>query len=303
MALIPTTLANDIYTFFKTMSGISNSQFADRFSNIINDWYKNASGATIDGGTISQGLFVGKGSVDSIESNSSLCSNQIETTCNLIDNTKPSNAKELFAECLAKGIVDMVNDSKIKCKVSGKATTGTTVTDITDADSEGSIKLYITETTISVSDFKTSFEDYIKLPTNLNPSTIHIKYTYEDTEYISSDNGEGEIIGNYINGTVDYIKGDLNLTMSEDLETPIETISISYEYVTNFKNDVLDILTELEIQQNETELEWKTRLGGDADRYFANNLSTVIYSQITFAVLTTKGKGDILGSAGIGKLF
>ena len=301
MALLPTTLSSDLYSLFKSMSGYTNQKFADDFSDVINDWYKEADGLTIDGGLLTSGAFLGSGHVDSIDSNSSLCSTIILTCCNLIDNTKPSNAKTLFAECIAKGIVTMVNASKIKCKVNGAITQGTTSTDVTNADSEGHITIFDSETEIPTSDYEMEYSDYIKLPSNLKPNSISIKYTYNDINYTSSDDGEGTIDGQYINGTVDYTKGDVELTLEDDRE--IDTIKLSYTFTSNFKGDVLEVLNSLEVQHDETENEWKTRLNGDADKYFADNLAQIITTQITSVVLTTYGKGDIVGSMGVGKLF
>ena len=302
MALNLNELSNNLYTFFKNMNGISNSQFANRFSDIINNWYKNASGITVDLGTLSVGAFIGSGSVNSIDSNSTICSSIIENTCNLIDSTKPNNAKTLFAECIANGISSMVNASTINCKVNGEATMGTSVTTFTNEDSEGHITIFPNESPIVISNFEMNYSDYIKLPSNLTPNTINIKYEYDGLEYISSDNGEGIINGEYINGTINYTNGDMLLEFNGDEEYPIEKISISYTFTSNFKGDVLEVLNDLEVQHDENQSEWNTRLGGDADKYFANNLSTIIYTQITSVILNTHGKNNILGVIGIGKL-
>lgn len=301
MSLLPTTLSSNLYSLFTSMSGYTNQQFADDFSDIINDWYKEADGLTIDGGLLSSGGFIGSGHVDSIDSDSSSCSTIILTCCNLIDNTKPTNAKDLFAECIAKGIVAMVNASTIKCKVSGIITQGSSTIDVTNADSEGHITIFDIPTEIPISDFEMEYSNYIKLPSNLKPNSISIKYTYDDIDYTSSDDGEGSINGQYINGTVDYTKGDVELTLENEIE--IDSIGLSYTFTSDFKGDVLDVLNDLEVQHDETENEWKTRLNGDADKYFADNLAQIITTQITSVVLTTYGKGDIVGSMGVGKLF
>lgn len=304
MSLNTSTLSNNLYSLFMSMkSGMSNKQFADNFSSVINDWYKDASGATIDVGLISSGGFVGSGNVDSIDSNYQLCSSVILLTCNTIDSLKPTNAKELFAQCLAEGICAMVNTSTINCKVNGEATSGTTVTTITDAQSEGKIIIYEDETQISITDLKLPYSDYIKLSSNIVKGTVKINYSYSNEDYVATDDEEGNITSEYLNGTIDYTNGDLELEFSGDEETPLEQITISYKYQSNFKGDVLEVLNDLDVQHDESQSEWNTRLGGDADRYFANELSQIIYNQITFTMLTTVGKNEILGSFGVGKLY
>lgn len=305
MSLIASDLSSDLYNFFKSMGGgMSNSKFAKDFSDIINDWYMdNSDGTTIDAGTISSGAFLGSGKVDSIDSNSSSCSTIIETCCNLIDSTKPKDAKDKFAECIAKGIVTMINASTIKCKVNGTATSGSTLTPISNADSEGHIIIFDVPTTIEISEFETPYSSSLKLPSNLTKNSIKIKYKYNDVEYASEDDGDGNIVGDFLSGTVDYIKGNISLELDGDIGLLSENIFISYSFTSDFKGDVLDVLNDLEVQEGESENDWKTRLGGDADKYFADKLSNIIQMQITSVILTTIGKGDISGSVGTGKLF
>ena len=295
-------LATNLLLFFKSMNGGTNQQFASDFADKIDQWYCSTSGTTVDGGTISSGAFLGSGTVSKVNGQPNVLSTSILSACTIIDSTKPNNAKELFANSLSNGYVLYTKASIIECNVNGTVTSGGSASPMSGT-SKGIITLYNDPTEISIEDYTCDVCENILLSPNLTKGSIEVKYTYDEQDFTSVDDKEGNINGDYVHGTVDYSNGKISLYVDEEFAQDITTCKVSYKFTSDFYGDVLRLINELDVQGNESQAEYMTRLGGDSDKYFADNLADILYTQTTSVLLMTIGNESLLGSVGIGKLF
>lgn len=296
-----TILSTNLYSFFKTMSGQTNQQFASSFADKVDQWYCGANGNTIDVGVIPQGIFTGTGTISKINGVPDVLSTSIQTACDLIDSTKPNNAKEIFANSISDGYVQYTNKSIIECTVNGTAISGGYPTSV-NGKSNGSLSLENDSTEMSISNYECPIGNNISLSPNITKGSVIITYTYEENTYSGTDDGEGNITTDYVNGIVDYGSGKISLQVDESYED-ITSCQISYRFTSDFKGDVLKLLNELDVKENESETEYKTRMNGDSDKYFADGLADILYTQTTSVLLSTNGIGSLIGSVGQCKLY
>ena len=125
MALIAETLRTALYAVFTGMGDMAtDDDYADGIGNAVAAFLKTGQVTTVDGGTITGGVFAG-GGTESLASNTSIsgtaCAGIIKSACTRMKNMSSGGNDYLAAET-GKALKKMASDIRIKTSVTGTLT-------------------------------------------------------------------------------------------------------------------------------------------------------------------------------------
>jgi len=122
MALIVSTLKDDLFSAFRSMSNGDNKVYSQKVSAAVKKYAESGSIATVDKGTVSAGAYVGAGT-GKITVDESICEKIVYAACTTMDGMK-SGGNDYLAERLTSGIHTMVSAGEVKTDVTGTVTSG-----------------------------------------------------------------------------------------------------------------------------------------------------------------------------------
>lgn len=120
MAFVVSTLQKDIKDVFDSMTDGDNAVFANGISNAIVTFVGTGVVTTTDGGTVSEGTYVGEGS-GSLSVTATKCAKTIKDACEAMMNMS-SGGDDYLAEQIGKGIKQMADDGQVTTSVTGTLT-------------------------------------------------------------------------------------------------------------------------------------------------------------------------------------
>jgi len=120
MALVVSTLKNDLVSAFQSMNNGDNKVYSEKVSAAVKKFAESGDIATVDTGTLPAGVYAGAGT-GGIEADDSACEGIIYAACAAMGGMK-SGGNEYHAAQLAAGIHAMILAGEVKTDVSGTVT-------------------------------------------------------------------------------------------------------------------------------------------------------------------------------------
>lgn len=205
MAFVVSTLQKNIKDVFDSMTDGDNAVFANGLSNAIVTFVGTGVVSTTDGGAVSGGSYVGRGT-GSLSVTATKCAKTIKDACEAMMNMS-SGGDNYLAEQIGKGIKQMADDGQVTTTVTGTLTPPSS-SPITPygGTAKGTIKC--SETSL-VSDLKSVFaqmwdnHDSDSYDGNLEFAK-KLAQAVNDfwTNGVVSTNGEGSIAGSKGTGSI-----------------------------------------------------------------------------------------------------
>lgn len=98
-----------------------------------------------------------------------------------------------------------------------------------------------------------------------------------------------------------------NVTGTASTPTSISTVSGTSQGSVATKsasmyNDILSAFNDMNCKSGESLDSWKSRMGGDPNRYMADKIANTVTTELKSAVLTCYGTGALSGETGVGNL-
>ena len=123
MAFNVQTLQTAFYNVFHNMTSGDITEFSDGIANAIVDFVSTGKVETIDAGTISAGVYAGKGE-GSLSVTPDNCANIIKTACEKMwtDRNSGDYGSDYLAEEIGKAVKKMADDGEVNTDVKGQVT-------------------------------------------------------------------------------------------------------------------------------------------------------------------------------------
>jgi hypothetical protein len=120
MALLVSTLQNDLLSAFQSMTDGDNAVFAGKVSAAVKKYAESGMVTTTDAGAIAAGAFVGIGT-GSVTCDTTSCKNMLIAACNAMD-TMQQGGNAYLASQLAQALHAMILSGRVETDVTGQVT-------------------------------------------------------------------------------------------------------------------------------------------------------------------------------------